>query len=209
MKLSLVVSTYNSQEVLIDCLRSVKSLASEIIIIDNGSSDDTVKIAKTFTKKIFSHKNNPLMLNQAKNYGFTKAQSKWILNLDPDERLSPTLLNQIKKAIKKENHEAYQFPRKNIIFGKWIKHGLWYPDEQIRLFQKNQAKFPLKHNHEKIQVNGSLGSLSGHLIHYNYTSVTQYIDKINHAYSDAEAQALILVKESIGMTLFACPFQIF
>ncbi|MBI2010592.1 MAG: glycosyltransferase family 2 protein [Candidatus Chisholmbacteria bacterium] len=211
--LSVVISTHNSETVLGDCLKSVKTLSPEIIIVDNESTDDTGKIAQKFTPKILSHHNNPLALNQAKNYGFDHASGVWILSLDPDERLSKKLAQEIKSVLAsylprrqagklkvypvaklygaKSSPAAYQMPRQNIIFGKWIKHGLWYPDEQIRLFQKGQARFPAQHNHEKLEVAGAIGSLTHHLIHYNYTSVTQYLDKINHMYSDNEAQNLV------------------
>ena len=195
MNLSVVISAHNSEELIADCLKSVKNLADEIIVVDNESTDKTVKISKRYTKIIHTHKNNPLVLNQAKNYGFTKAKGEWIISLDPDERISPKLATEIKKILKetpsKRPHPAYQMPRKNIIFGQWIKHGLWYPDEQIRLFRRGQARFPQKHNHEKLKVQGRIGSLKGHLIHYNYTGVTQYVDKINHLYSDNEAKTAI------------------
>lgn len=195
VKLSAVISTHNSETLIEDCLKSAEKVADEIIIVDNESTDKTVKIAKRYTKIIHPHKNNPLVLNQAKNYGFTKAKGEWIISLDPDERISPKLATEIKKILKehssKRQHPAYQMPRKNIIFGRWIKHGLWYPDEQIRLFRRGQARFLEKHNHEKLKVKGRIGSLKGHLIHYNYTGVTQYIDKINHLYSDNEAKTAI------------------
>ncbi len=193
MSLSVVVSAYNNQDVIEDCLKSIAKLANEIIVVDNGSHDDTPKIAKKYGAKVLSHQNNPLGLNQAKNFGFTKATGDWILSLDTDERISPELAAEIRQVIQESSSEilAYQFPRKNIIFGQWIKHGLWYPDTQIRLFRRNQGKFAGKHNHEKLQVLGTIGNLTSHIIHYNYTSVTQYLDKINHLYSDNEAQHFI------------------
>ncbi len=205
MPLSVVISSYNCEDLIEDCLKSVKDIADEIIVVDNESSDDTVKVAKKYTKNLYSHKNNPLVLNQAKNYGFTKAKCEWILGLDPDERLSPELAKEISSILNSQFprpsealreggsilNSAYQFPRKNIIFGKWIEHGLWYPDHQIRLFKNGQGKFAEKHNHEKLQVQGEVGELSGHLIHLNYTSVTQYVDKINHMYSDNETKEII------------------
>ncbi len=194
MRLSVVISAYNNQNVIEDCLKSVAKLADEIIVIDNESQDETPKIAKKYTAKVFSHINNPLILNQAKNFGFTKATGDWVLSLDPDERVSPKLAAEIKPAIQEDSLKhisAYQFPRKNIIFGQWIKHGLWYPDTQIRLFRRGKGKFAEKHNHEKLQVSGTIGNLTGHIIHYNYTSVTQYLDKINHLYSDNEVQNFI------------------
>lgn len=211
MNLSVVISTHNSESLLAEAIASVKQIAFEIIVVDNQSTDKTVQRAKHLGARVFSHQNLPSILNRAKNVGFGKARGSWILSLDPDERVSPELRKEIKQATRDPSaslraskrpirlaqgeqatiYTAYQMRRKNIIFGTWIKHGLWYPDEQIRLFQKGKGRFAEKHNHEKLTVKGMVGTLNGHLVHYNYTSVTQYLDKINHLYSDNEADAFI------------------
>lgn len=190
MKLSVVIAANNEELEIGECLNSVKSLADEIIVVDNQSADNTVKIAQKFSAKIFSHPNDPLHLNVSKNFGFTKAEGEWTLSLDADERVSPELAKELKSIINSplSIFNSYKFPRQNIIFGQWIKHGLWYPDEQIRLFRKGLAKFPGLHNHEKLEVNGEIGTLTGHLIHYNYRTVSQYIRKINDVYSDNEVE---------------------
>jgi len=195
MNLSVVIAARNEAAEITDCLKSVEKLADEIILVDNESTDDTAKMAHKLGAKVYSHKNDPLHLNLSKNFGFGKATGDWILSLDADERVSPELAEEIRQIIKgvalrSQSHplRGYKFPRKNIIFGQWIQHGLWYPDEQIRLFQKNRAKFPGVHNHEKLQVDDDIGQLSGHLIHYNYRSVSQYIKKINDVYSDNEVE---------------------
>lgn len=204
MNLSVVIAARNEAAEITDCLVSIRQLAEagEIILIDNGSTDETVKIAKKFGVQVYTHKNDPLHLNLSKNFGFTKAHGDWILSLDADERISSELAEEIKKVISHQlsviSHAAYQIPRKNIIFGQWIKHGLWYPDEQIRLFKKGQAKFPGIHNHEKLQVDGDIGRLSGHLIHYNYRTVAQYLDKINHVYSDNEVENFLKSGKTVG-----------
>ena len=194
MNLSVVIATRNEASEITDCLKSVTALADEIILVDNGSTDNTAKIAQSGSAggvKVFPHANDPLHLNVSKNFGFTKAHGKWILSLDADERVSRALAQQIKSAIKNPRHSAYMFPRQNIIFGQWIQHGLWYPDYQTRLFQADKAKFPGVHNHEKLQVDGDTGRLSGHLVHYNYRTVSQYIRKINDVYSDNEVATFI------------------
>lgn len=195
MKLSVVITAHNEADEIKDCLDSVKSLADEIILVDNQSTDDTVRIAQKFGTQIYPHANDPLHLNVSKNFGFQKAHGDWILSLDPDERVSSELAQEIESAIshapRAMRYAAYQFPRQNIIFGQWIKHGLWYPDEQIRLFRKGKAKFPGIHNHEKLAVQGNIGNLSGHLIHYNYRTVSEYIHKINDVYSDNEVETFL------------------
>jgi len=195
MKLSVVIAARNEESEIKDSLDSVKNLADEIILVDNQSHDNTVEIARKFAAKVFPHPNDPVHLNVSKNFGFTKAHGDWILSLDADERISSELAKDIRFATsyvpRAKRYAAYQFPRQNIIFGQWIKHGLWYPDEQIRLFRKGRAKFPGIHNHEKLAVEGDVGNLSGHLIHYNYRTVSEYIHKINDVYSDNEVETFL------------------
>jgi len=195
MTLSVVISAHNEEEMLKDCLESV-SWADEIIFIDNESTDQTLRIAKKYTQKIFSRPNNPLMLNINKNFGCTKATGNWILSLDADERISKELKGVMKGILHKPSTishtpAGYLIPRKNIIFGKWIEHGLWYPDYQLRLFRNGKGKFPGKHNHELLEVKGKTEKLREPIIHYNYTSTNQYVKKIMDYYSDNEVASFL------------------
>jgi glycosyltransferase involved in cell wall biosynthesis len=134
------------------------------------------------------------MLNKNKNFGFSKATGDWILNLDADERVDPRLKKEIIKTVllrPPQNINGYEIPRKNIIFGRWIKHGLWWPDYHLRLFKKNKGQFPGIHVHEKIKISGKTKRLKNPIIHYNYQTVTQFIDKLNHIYTDNEAKNLL------------------
>ena len=97
MTLSIVISAYNEEKKIEDCLKSA-SFAEELILVDNSSIDQTVEIAKKYTSKIFTRPNNP-MLNVNKNFGFLKAKGDWILSLDADERITPELQVEIKKVL--------------------------------------------------------------------------------------------------------------
>lgn len=190
-KISVVISAYNEEQNIKDCLESVK-WADEIIVVDNGSQDKTVEIAKKNTKKIFTRPNN-LMLNINKNFGFSKAEGDWILSLDADERVETELREEIKTRI--ANHESeitgYKIPRKNIIFGKWIQHTGWYPDYQLRLFKRGKGKFAEKHIHEQLSIDGEADVLKGHLFHLNYVSISQFLYKMNQIYIPNEAQNIL------------------
>lgn len=182
------MSAYNEEHALARCLSSV-SFADEIIVVDNESQDNTVGIAKKFTKKIYSQK-NILMLNTNKNYGFEKATGDWILNLDADEEIPKELADEITSIIQSNPKEnGYWIKRKNIIFGKWITHGLWWPDKQIRLFRRAKGKFACVHIHEYVSVEGHVGELGQPYLHYNYETVHQYLTKIDRA-STSEALSL-------------------
>lgn len=187
MSISIVVSTHNRSKSLARTLHSVRSLANEIIVVDSGSTDDTISVAKKFTSNVYSKPNN-LMLNVNKNFGFTKATSDWILNLDDDEDVTPDLIKEIRLRIKStpSNIVGFWIPRKNIIFGRWIQHGLWWPDRQLRLFRRGKGLFPEKHVHEYISVIGLTETLTSAFIHHNYDSIGQYLEKMNAIYTESE-----------------------
>lgn len=191
MKLTVVISAFNEEEKIRDCLESIK-WADEIIFVDNSSTDKTPEIAKEYLAKIYTRPNNP-MLNVNKNFGFAKAAGDWILSLDADERVTPELAKEIRLAI---NHQpsaiaGYYVPRKNIIFGKWIKHTGWYPDYQLRLFKRGKGKFPEKHVHEAIETQGKTDYLKEHLTHYNYETISQFLRKLIYIYGPNEADQLL------------------
>lgn len=187
-KLSVVISAFNEEKKIEKALESA-SFADEIILVDNESSDKTVEKAKKYTSKIFSRPNNP-MLNINKNFGFTKAEGDWILCLDSDEIISEELAKEIKETIKRKTEaNGYWIPRKNIIFGKWIEHTGWYPDYQLRLFKKGRGRFPEKHVHEMIEVDGSADyHLKENLVHYNYENISQFLKKLTFIYGPNEAE---------------------
>ncbi len=188
--LSVVISAFNEEKKIKDCLESVK-FADEVIVIDNSSSDKTYEIASEYTKNIFKRDNN-LMLNVNKNFGFSKAKGDFILSLDADERVTEELRQEIKNILRhKMDFNAYNIPRKNIIFGKWIEHTGWYPDYQLRLFKNGSGKFPEKHVHEMIEVSGETGTLNENILHLNYETITQFLDKLNRIYTPSESENLI------------------
>jgi len=189
MKVSIVISAYNEEEKIEKCLKSIKDTAFEVIFIDNTSTDGTVKIAKKYTDKVFIRENNP-MLNVNKNYGFTKATGEWILCLDADEQLTEELANEINNLVPHSSIDGYLIPRKNIIFGKWIRNTGWYPDYQLRLFRKGKGKFEEKQVHERIAIDGVVEKLTNPMMHMNYENISQFLNKMIKTYTVSEAQNL-------------------
>lgn len=200
--LSVVISTFNSEDKIEECLKAA-SFASEIIVVDGSSTDKTLEIVKKYTSKIFLRPNNP-MLNINKNFGFSKAKNEWIFCLDADERITKELQEEIKSEIRnprlpksgtggqaKSETNGYWIPRKNIIFGKWIEYTGWYPDPQLRLFKKGKGKFPEEHVHEMVKVEGKVGQLNEHILHYNYDSISQFLQKLGTIYGPNEAEQLL------------------
>lgn len=197
-KISVVISAYNEEAMIEDCLKSVKDVADEIIFVDNTSSDKTVEIAERFTKKVYIRSNDPVMLNKNKNFGFTKAIGDWIISFDADERITPELSAEIRKAISTNQYSGYEIPRKNIIFGKWIQHSIWWPDYNLRLFRRGKGKFAQKHVHEKIEIDGKVARLKNPMIHYNYQTVSQFINKLNKTYTESETENFLKSGKSIS-----------
>ena len=124
--ISVVISAYNEEQNIKDCIESVVDFANEIIVVDNSSTDKTQEIAKKSGAVIYVQENDPKKIDLQKNFGFEKAKEEWILSLDADERLTPKLAQEITKTLSSDSHTSgYYIPRKNIIFGKWIKNSIW------------------------------------------------------------------------------------
>lgn len=185
-----MISAYNEEGKIEKCLSSVKDIADEIIFVDNSSTDGTVRIARKYTDKVFSRENNP-MLNVNKNFGFTKATSDWILSLDADEVVTRELASEIMQLSESEAISGYFIPRKNIIFGKWIRHTGWYPDYQLRLFRADSGRFAEKQVHEVISLVGATEHLKNPMEHLNYENITQFLNKMVKTYTVSEAENLI------------------
>jgi glycosyltransferase involved in cell wall biosynthesis len=187
-KISAVISAFNEEKNIERCLKSL-SFADEIVVIDNSSSDKTSEIAKKYTRKVFVQENNANLIDLQKNFGFEKASFEWILSIDADEEVSKELAGEIRATIKNKNEVAgYWIPRKNIIFGKFIKHTGWYPDPQLRLFRKGKGKFVKTHVHEPIKLDGESAYLSEHLIHHHYETISEFMGKTINIYAPNEAQ---------------------
>ena len=187
--LSIVISAYNEEKKIEACLKSA-TFADEIIFVDNSSTDRTVEIARRYTKKIYIQKNDPATIDLQKNFGIKKATGDWVFLLDADEEITPELQEEIKEAIRKNTFDGFWVPRKNIIFGKWIQHAGWYPDPQLRLFRKGKGLYVKKHYHEPIALSGETGTLYQHILHHNYESMRQFLQKALLVYTPNEADEL-------------------
>ena len=187
-KISAVISAFNEEKNIERCLKSL-SFADEIVVVDNSSIDKTAEIAKKYTSRIFTQKNNPGAIDLQKNFGFEKATGDWILSIDADEEVSKELEEEIKKVIAHQSTiSGYWIPRKNIIFGKFIEHTGWYPDPQLRLFKKGKGKYVNAHVHESIRLEGESAYLKEFLVHHHYETITQFIRRTIDIYAPNEAQ---------------------
>jgi glycosyltransferase involved in cell wall biosynthesis len=212
--LSVVLATKNEQENIVDCLKSVKPIADEIIVFDESSTDKTRELAKKHGAKVFKTKHEPIF-HITKNKAIKKAKSDWILQLDADERLTSGLRREIAgllsgkyfgldswiSPLKKfllifpkpqkltEPAAAYWLPRRNFFLGRYLKHAGQYPDPVIRLLQKGKAILPAKDVHEQMKVKGRVGWMGSDLDHLATPRFERYLKREN-SYSNLEAQHL-------------------
>ncbi|RZL59315.1 MAG: glycosyltransferase family 2 protein [Pedobacter sp.] len=175
MSITTVIITKNSDSTLEKCIRSAGQVSEEIIIVDSGSTDNTITIAEKYFCKIIRTK--WLGYGPTKNLGHYAASNLYILSLDSDEELSSALINEIN--FRKENLQGYYFMKRLNRFGNsWIKHGAWYPDKKIRLFPK-QTMWNSSPSHEQLILDASqpVSNLKFDLLHYAYKNVEDLKNK--------------------------------
>ncbi len=178
IKLSFSIIAHNEEHNIKRCLESIK-WANEIIVVDCESTDNTVKIAKRYTNRIYKRK-NLVNLNINKSYAISKSRGEWIFYIDPDEVITPQLKEEILKVINQDtNFDGFKIPRLNYYIFGFLKHGGNYPDYQLRLFRKGKGKFPNKHVHERIVIDGKIGKLKSNMLHFPYTTISEYIKKLD------------------------------
>jgi len=159
----------------------------EIVVVDCGSTDGTREVAARYTDLLFDRPNLP-DLNVNKNYSFSRAGSDWILCLDADEVVPVSLAAEIRRLIDSGPREnGFLLKRKNSWFGRTLMHGGQYPDLQLRLFRRGKGVFPEEHVHERLKVEGEVGTLGEPLGHFPYLSVSQYVRKMDF-YTSFEAR---------------------
>jgi glycosyltransferase involved in cell wall biosynthesis len=193
VKISIALITLNEEVNLPRTLESVKPLVrdgqGEIIIVDSGSTDRTLDIARSFGAKIFSESWKGFAAQ--KNSAMEKASGDWVLQLDADEMLEAELTLELDHALEQSgNLVGYWIPRKNYFLGRWIKHGGFYPDPKLRLIRRGAGKFEEYGAHPTIKVEGATGRLKHALIHNAYPDLSGYIDHMN-SYSSSGAQVVV------------------
>ena len=172
--ISVAIAVYNEAIKLSATLESVQKWVDEIVLVDGGSSDGTIEIAKKYGAVILL-RDNPLIFHINKQRAIDACTSDWILQLDADEVVTPALQNEIRRTLeKKETKEGYRMPRKNFFVGRWLSKGGQYPDYLVRLFRKGKGRLPCKSVHEQIEIDGSIGTLKEPLLHYTNNTLEEY-----------------------------------
>lgn len=195
-KLSVFLITRNEAQNIAACLESV-SWADEIVVLDSGSSDETVAICRRYGAKVETSAGWPGFGPQ-KNRAMDLASGDWLLSIDADERVTPELRAEIQQALTAPDADAYEMPRLSSYLGQPMRHGGWWPDHVTRLFRRGAARFNEAKVHESLQVRGRTGRLRNHLVHYSFRSVEQVIAKMD-AYSTYAADGMAERGRSAGV----------
>ncbi|HOX96073.1 MAG TPA: glycosyltransferase family 2 protein [Candidatus Woesebacteria bacterium] len=178
MKLTVVIPTLNEEKDLYKTLESIKNLADEVLVIDSGSTDRTIEIAKTYGAKTIHHPFTSF--SETRNFGNEQAIGDWILSIEADVYVTKELAEEIRQAIVSEKVSAYFIPRLNLIWGKPIYHTDWGPkdDCHIWLYKKGSGKWQSL-VHEEYVTDMQTGKLKNFLIHKNYETIFEFIEKID------------------------------
>jgi len=193
MSLSVVVLTYNEEKHIRECLDSVRSFADEMLVFDSRSTDQTAGIAQAAGARVEVRSFDNYA--SQRNAALDAAQGDWIFFIDADERATDEVGKEITGEISRihntmGNSVLFWIPRRNYIFGKWIRHSGWSPDYQPRVLKKGKAYFdPARPVHELVIADGGELYLQAPLIHFNYETLAQFRAK-QEKYTHFEAQRM-------------------
>jgi len=186
MDLSVIIITKNEAERIEACLKSV-TFADEIIVVDSGSTDGTVDICRRYTDQVIV--TDWPGFGPQKNRGLERARGKWILSIDADEVVTDLLREEILQVVRQTGSEpaGYRMPRASRYVGQVMRHGKWWPDYVTRLVRHGRARFTDVLVHERLVVDGKIGTLRGHFDHHSLPDFEAVLARIDR-YSTAAAQ---------------------
>jgi glycosyltransferase involved in cell wall biosynthesis len=186
LPLTVAIIAFNAGAQVGPCLASV-GFADEVLVVDSGSTDDTVEIALRHGARVESKE--WLGFGKQKQHAVSIARHDWVLCLDADERVSEALAGSIRAALAGEGYHAYRMARRNRFLGRWLAHGEGYPDWSLRLFHRAHASWSNDEVHEAVLTTAEVGRLDGDLMHDSAEDVATYMTKQNR-YTTLHAEAL-------------------
>ena len=178
-QISAVVITCNEEEKIERALLSLQNVSDEIVVVDSYSTDSTLRICHQYTDRLIQRSWEGYRAQ--KQFAAEQASHEWILSLDADEILSPELVREILRWKKEHStYRGYLLPRKTFFMGRWITHTTWYPDWQLRLFQRSSGRWKGGRVHESFRVNGPTGRFKGQIYHHTYSSFSEYLQQLEN-----------------------------
>jgi (heptosyl)LPS beta-1,4-glucosyltransferase len=207
--ISAIIISFNEAERIEGCLQSLQGIVDEIVLVDNGSTDATIEMARHYGAKVFHQ--DWLGYGPQKNAAINHTSHNYILQVDCDERLDETLCQSILQEKKLGLHGAYEIPFLHNYYGKFIRHGLQFPDQKLRLWNKQHFVWDNKEVHESLLVpsNYSITKLKGFMLHYTYTTLAQHIAKSNRYSTEGANQLFAKGKKSHLWKMWLSPFFTF
>lgn len=206
-RLSVVVLTLNEERNIEECLRSIR-WADEIIVVDSGSTDRTLEIARRYTDRILA--TTWTGYGAARNAGNAAATGEWILWLDADERVPPELAAEIREIVGRNAEEVsgYRIARRAYFLGRWIRHSGWYPSRVTRLFRRGRGRSTETRVHEHAEIDGRVDNAVNDILHFTDPDLSHYFEKFNK-YTTLAAQDMISRGKRVSLTdlLVHPPFQ--
>lgn len=196
MTISAVIITKNAENDIRRCLQSV-SWCDEIIVLDSGSTDNTLSICREFTTKIFE--TDWPGFGKQKNRALDYVSSEWVIALDSDEWLDEKLIVEIKQVLVQAKYDGYHIRRISNFCGKFIKYGAWRSDKPLRLFKKSLARCTEEEVHEHFAVQGSVGNLKQVIWHNSMPTLDIALDKMNR-YTSLSAKMKVKQGKKGGLT---------
>lgn len=196
-KISACIISYNEENKIEDCLKSLEGVVDEIIVVDSLSTDKTKDIVRKYTDKIYDQKF--LGHVEQKNLAVEKASYDWILSLDCDERLTDELKNSILKIKNNlDDADVYRVARRTFYVYRWLNH-CWYPDFKVRLFNRKSAKWGGTNPHDRVEVAGdNIITLKGDMEHYSFNSISEHIKTID-SFTEIGAQEILKKNKSVSI----------
>lgn len=187
-KLSVVIITFNEEKNIARCIDSVRPVADEIIVLDSYSTDRTAAIAREYGAKVHLEPFRGYI--EQKNFAIGLAENNYILSMDADEVLDDSLRASITVAKRTFTYSAYKMKRCTNYCGEFIRHGSWYPDRKIRLFDKRVAQWGGLNPHDRIILRRHVAvkQLQGEILHYSYSSIEEHVAQ-NERFSTIVAQS--------------------
>jgi glycosyltransferase involved in cell wall biosynthesis len=203
--LSVAIITLNEADNLARTLASVR-FADEIVVVDSGSTDDTVEIARSFGAKVFSEAWKGFALQ--KNSAIDKCVGTWVLSLDADEELTNDLQTEISAMLDADEQitpqvDGYRLRLRHVFLGRWMRYGGYYPDLKLRLFRRmtssGAAHFADRPVHESVTVAGRVETMKRDFLHHGYPNLEIYLEHMNR-YSTLGAR-IVAAKGKVGRSL--------